>query len=92
VRAVARVRRRRTEPRRRGHAEPLGRALDILELLASRPEGLTILELAARLDCPATEVVSTIAIMQRRQWLRTNGQTSGITLGDRMIELSKTLR
>jgi DNA-binding IclR family transcriptional regulator len=91
MRNPVRVKRRRNE-RRRGVALPLDRALDILELLASRPAGLTVIEIAARLDCPATEVVSTIAVMQRRHWLRTNGQTEGITLGDRVIELSKTPR
>jgi hypothetical protein len=50
------------------------RALDIIELLAAHPAGLTVIEIASRLDCPAPEVVRTLALMQRRQWLRTGGE------------------
>ena len=82
-----RVRRRRTE-RRTTDALPLELALDILELLSSRPGGLTIFEIAACLQCPVSEVVSTVAVMQRRQWLRTDARRGGLTLGDRMMGLS----
>jgi len=44
----------------------------ILELLASRPAGLTVTEITACIRRPASHVIRTIAAMQRQQWLRTD--------------------
>ena len=68
---------------------PLERALDVLELLAACPDGLTVIEIASRLDCPAAEVTHTIAVMQRRQWLRMGGHSRGLVLGPRMTRLTQ---
>jgi DNA-binding IclR family transcriptional regulator len=53
----------------------IGMALEILTILASAmPAGLTIHEIVLRLGRPAAAVIRTIAVMHRRQWLRTNPQ------------------
>jgi DNA-binding IclR family transcriptional regulator len=82
-----RVRSRRTE-RRRHDPSALDQALDIIELLASRPAGLTVPEIVGRIRRPAAEVVRTIAIMQHRQWLRADAHRGGFTLGDRLVDLA----
>jgi DNA-binding IclR family transcriptional regulator len=62
-------------------------ALEILKLLASDlPSGLTVPEIILRLRRPAAEVTRAIAVMQSRQWLRTNLQ-GGFSVCQRMLEL-----
>jgi hypothetical protein len=65
--------RRRENPRVEGL--PREQARKVLELLASRPSGLTILEIAARLRSPAVDVIRTLALMQRRQLLKTDSSS-----------------
>lgn len=86
MRKPARTRLRR-DPRVR-HALPFKRALDILELLVASPAGLTIIEIASRLKFPAEEVVRTIAVMQRRQWLRMDSHRGGVVPGPRLADLN----
>ena len=53
-------------------------ALEILKLLASTmPAGLTVPEIVLQLRRPAADVVSAIAVMQARQWVRTNQRMPG---------------
>ena len=56
-------------------------AQEILELLARRPDGLTILEIVGRFRTPAKDVIRAIAVMQRRRWLRT-GAGDAVRMGD----------
>ncbi len=65
----------------------LDNALEILELLASRPDGLTVAEIIARFRKPARHVIRTIAIMQRRRWLRTDVPGDRLRIGPRIAEL-----
>ena len=67
---------------------PLEEALQILELLAARPLGLTIPEIVAHFHNPSRHVIRTIALMQQRQWLRTNSHGDRLMIGDRLIGLS----
>jgi DNA-binding IclR family transcriptional regulator len=82
------VRRRRTERRPRDPL-PLDKALEIIELLAKHPAGLTVPEIAARLATPAAGVIRTIAILQRRQWLHVAAGSEGISLGPRVTGIER---
>ena len=75
---------------RRPQSEPsLELGLEILKILASGPPaGLTVVEIVLLLRSPAAEVIRTIAIMQRRQWLQTNPH-GGFSIDHRMLELSE---
>jgi DNA-binding IclR family transcriptional regulator len=86
VRKAAAKRRRARRP---SEAISLETALEILELLGTRPAGLTVLEVASLLRHPAAEVISTIGIMQRRQWLCVGAHHGGLVLGPRVIELTQ---
>jgi hypothetical protein len=70
------MRRRRAERRPRDPL-PLDEAREIIELLATRPAGLTVLEIAARLATPASGVIRTIAILLRRRWLNAIPENDG---------------
>jgi DNA-binding IclR family transcriptional regulator len=80
---------KRRRERRAPEVISLETALEILELLGTRPAGLTVLEVASRLRCPPAEVISTIGIMQRRQWLRVGAHHGGLVLGPRVMELTQ---
>jgi DNA-binding IclR family transcriptional regulator len=82
------ARRRRTQRRPRGPL-PLDKALEIIELLATHPAGLTVPEIAARLVTPASGVIRTIAILQRRGWLHAIPENEGISLGPRLFEMER---
>jgi DNA-binding IclR family transcriptional regulator len=75
---IPRGRPRRWRPTRPRASRPnageleLLNALEIIELLAVHPSGLTIPEIVACLRKPAGEVVRSIALLQRRRWLRPN--------------------
>jgi DNA-binding IclR family transcriptional regulator len=64
-------------------------ALEILKVLASAlPAGLSVHEIVLRLRSPAAEVIRTIAVMQSRQWLRTNPR-GNFSIGQHMLELAE---
>ena len=88
MRRPARSRRRRARPRTRDPL-PLDKALAIIELLAEHPAGLTIHEIAARVEAPAVDVIRTIAVLQRRHWLHVAPGNEGVGLGPRMIEMTE---
>ncbi|WP_347304156.1 IclR family transcriptional regulator [Croceibacterium sp. TMG7-5b_MA50] len=60
----------RDKPAPTYNAPALEKAFDILELLADAPGGLTISEIAQRLDRSISEVFRIIIVMERRQWLQ----------------------
>jgi len=88
------VRRRASKVRRpppklpRYEALSVEHAMRILELLASRPAGLTVTEITACIRRPASHVIRTIAAMQRRQWLRTDPRGERLTVGQRIFEMT----
>jgi len=62
-------------------------SLEIVELLANSPQGLTIPEIVSCLQKPAGQVVRTIATLQQRRWLRPNARNEWI-MGEQIAELS----
>jgi DNA-binding IclR family transcriptional regulator len=55
----------------RTYAAPaLEKGFDIVELLSTAPEGLTVRDIALRLDRSISEVFRVIMVMERRNWLR----------------------
>jgi DNA-binding IclR family transcriptional regulator len=88
VRSHKPARRRRTEPRRAPDL-PLDQALAILELLAARPAGLTVCDIATRLECPAAQVMGAIAILQRRGWLQRLADGDRLVLGEFVAGLAE---
>lgn len=79
---------RRRPERRQYETLSLDKSLDILELLAAHPGGLTVPEIVARLQRPASPVIRTIAIMQGRHWLWTDERGDRLKIGRRILELS----
>lgn len=51
-------------------APALEKAIDIIELLAREPNGLTVSEIAARLSRSISELFRVIVVLDRRGWLR----------------------
>ena len=84
MRRVAQTRRRRIERRSRDPLS-LDKALEIIELLAKHPEGLTVPDLATKLGSPVASVIRTIAVLQRRQWLGTVNGHDAFWLDSRKI-------
>jgi len=84
--------RRRPQTRRRVERRvrdplPLDKTLEIIELLAKHPMGLTAPEIATRLGAPAASVIHTIAILQRRQWLQVAPGNESFSLGPRVMKM-----
>jgi DNA-binding IclR family transcriptional regulator len=62
--------------------------MDILELLASEPSGLTTTEIASRLGRSMSEVFRMIVAMQKRQWLHKNPENDRLNVTFRVLELA----
>lgn len=62
--------------------------MDILELLASEPSGLTTSEIASRLGRSMSEVFRMIVAMQKRQWLHKNPENDRLNVTFRVLELA----
>ncbi len=59
---------------RRVYSAPaLEKAIDIVELLATEPHGLTITEIANRLSRSISELFRVVVVLDRRGWLRKDG-------------------
>jgi len=56
-------------------APALEKGLDIIELLATAPEGLTIKDMAQRLGRSISEIFRIIVVMERRRWLRKDAES-----------------
>jgi DNA-binding IclR family transcriptional regulator len=69
-------------------APALEKGMDILELLASEPSGLTITDIAARLGRSMSEVFRMILAMQTRQWLQKDPETDRFSVTYRVLELA----
>jgi DNA-binding IclR family transcriptional regulator len=66
---------------------PIEKALEILELLAARPDGLAVADIIAHFRMPASQVIRTIVVMQQRRWLRTL-PGDRLTIGHRILEVT----
>jgi DNA-binding IclR family transcriptional regulator len=62
--------------------------MDILELLASEPSGLTTTEIASRLGRSMSEVFRMIVAMQKRHWLHKNPENDRLNVTFRVLELA----
>lgn len=69
-------------------APALEKGMDILELLASEPSGLTTTEIASRLGRSMSEVFRMIVAMQKRQWLHKNPENDRLNVTFRVLELA----
>jgi DNA-binding IclR family transcriptional regulator len=67
----------------------LDKSLAILELLAAHPAGLTVFEIAGRMDVPAARVTRSIAILQRRGWLQHLPGCDRLVFGERRRDLRR---
>jgi len=68
-------------PQRQDYSAPaLEKGVDILELLADAHTGLTISEISHRLKRRMSELFRIIVVLERRNWLRKDPETSRYTL------------
>ncbi len=69
-------------------APALEKGLDVLELLAREPEGLTITELAERLGRTVGELFRMVVVLERRNYIQMSGDSDAFVLTLRMFEMS----
>jgi DNA-binding IclR family transcriptional regulator len=86
--AVKKPRTSKAPPPRIYAAPALEKGMDIVELLAEEPSGLTISDIALRLGRSMSEVFRMIAAMQRRQWLHKDPESDRISVTFRLLELA----
>lgn len=73
-----------------GHysAPALEKGIDIVELLADEPAGLTIVEIASRLRRSINEVFRIIVVMGRHGWLVKNPETDRYSVTYHLLEMA----
>ena len=69
-------------------APALEKGFDVLELLATAPEGLTISEMAARLGRSISEIFRMIIVMERRFWLCKDPETDRYRVTYKVLDLA----
>lgn len=69
-------------------APALEKGIDILELLADEPGGLTISEMAQRLRRSISEIFRIIVVMERRGWLRKDPNTDRYSVTYRVLDVA----
>ena len=69
-------------------APALEKGLDVLELLAREPQGLTITELAERLGRTVGELFRMVVVLERRKYIQMTGDSDAFVLTLRMFEMS----
>ncbi|WP_423605139.1 IclR family transcriptional regulator [Sphingomonas sp. MS122] len=69
-------------------APALEKGIDILELLAAQPDGLTITEMAQRLGRSISEIFRVIVVMERRRWLRKDLASDRYSVTYRMLDVA----
>ena len=67
-------------------APALEKGIDVLELLASAPEGLTSSEIAQRLGRSLSEIFRILVVMERRKWLHKSSQTDRYSVSYRVLD------
>jgi DNA-binding IclR family transcriptional regulator len=68
-------------------APALEKGMDIIELLAEEPSGLTISDIALRLGRSMGEVFRMIAALQRREWIYKDPESDRFSVTFRILEL-----
>ncbi len=79
---------KKAKPRPEYAAPALERALDILELLATCGEDLTISEIGQGLDRSISEVFRITVVMERRGWLTKNPQSDKYSITYKMLDVA----
>jgi DNA-binding IclR family transcriptional regulator len=69
-------------------APALEKGFDIIELLATEPEGLTISEMATRLGRSISEIFRMIIVMERRFWLSKDPDTDRYRVTYKVLDLA----
>jgi DNA-binding IclR family transcriptional regulator len=69
-------------------APALEKGIEIVELLADAPEGLSISEIATRLGRSMNEVFRIIVVMERQSWLRKDPETDRYNATYHVLELA----
>jgi len=69
-------------------APALEKGFDIIELLATANEGLTISEMAARLGRSISEIFRMIIVMERRRWLYKDPETDRYRVTYRLLDIA----
>ena len=69
-------------------APALEKGFDVVELLATVPEGLTISEIAARLGLSISQIFRMIVVMERRGWLHKDAGTDRYHVSYKVLELA----
>ena len=67
-------------------APALEKGIDILELLASAPDGLTSSEIAQRLGRSLSEIFRVLVVMERRNWLHKSPESDRYSVSYRVLE------
>jgi len=79
----------RKRARRLDYSAPaLEKGIDIIELLAGEQNGLTISEIAFRLKRSLNEIFRVTVVMERRQWLQKDIESSRYSVTYRLVELA----
>ncbi len=77
------------EKRKTTYAAPaLEKAFDVFELLADAPEGLTISEIASRLDRTINELFRLIIVMERRGYLRKDPDSDRYSVAYKVLDIA----
>ena len=66
----------------------LEKGIDIIELLAGEQNGLTISEIAFRLKRQLSEIFRVVVVMERRQWVQKDLESSRYSVTYRLLELA----
>jgi len=69
-------------------APALEKGFDVIELLATEPQGLTISEMAARLGRSISEIFRMIVVMERRYWLLKDPETDRYRVTYKLLDLA----
>ena len=65
----------------------LARALTILELLATHPDGMRMREIAEKLELPANSVFRITGLLEERGYLHREGEDMRYTLSRKLLSL-----
>lgn len=78
-----------SEAKGRSYSAPaLEKGIDIVELLAGEPDGLTISEIAQRLGRSISELFRIIIVMERRSWLRKAAGSDRYSVTYRLLDVA----
>ena len=77
-----------TKPKNVYAAPALDKAFDVIELLAQAPDGLTLTEIAARLQRSLSELFRIVVVMERRGYLMKEPDTDRLVVAYKLLDLA----